>query len=322
MQGAHLAAVVAIAVGFVSSDAVASFTKAPVQEKPEMRASCTDALGQAREAIERGDLAPDKANALFDVVRHASEDASCAVSFAELIDSSECKGNAINAVAAGAFASPAFDGSKMSAIALHAVIAAEQGHSKCARSILPAMQQAANFDQGSRAALTRAAHSTDESLAEAGWLILGTAETIAREHDAMLAASIDAEIAAGLANAKDSDRKVMLLEAAGNGACHSCAADITKASNDPDPWVRRAAASAWRFAPRGAKIMCASLEDKSAAVREHAAWALGLSTNEADIRVACLERATLSDPSEEVRRAASQSLSAQRRAQNPVSEER
>jgi hypothetical protein len=253
-----------------------------------------------------------EANRLHRTVLHAigNTDVACAARFSELLESDVCR-PASGVIANASFAAGAFPPARTAVLVDHAVETALSGDHACVREILPAVQQAGHIDASVRAAVSRAANANDGTLADAGWLVLGTVAKIARESgDHELASEVDASIATALRVAP-ADRRVSLLEAAGNAGCQACTGALEEAASASDAWVRRAAAGAWRFVPSGVRSMCRALRgDASAMVREHAAWALGLSNEDADadLRVACLTEAASSDANEDVRRSATRSL--------------
>ncbi len=152
----------------------------------------------------------------------------------------------------------------------------------------------------------------EESRRTTAWLALGTlgrlASTLGDRAD--LAAHVEDVIRTALRGSSEGDR-VLMLEAAGNAACASCAPEIALAALSPRWDVRRAAASAWRF-QSGAdapKAICALLlRDKTSSVRENAAWAMRWRDDDDVERVECLVTAAATDPTDAVRRAARGSL--------------
>jgi len=212
-------------------------------------------------------------NALHRAVLHATP--TCQSQLAQtLIDRCDAK---TGIVAAALFAS-GIDGADL------------VGH--CPKQILPAIQQSSKVSPRLRDALVASKDPEAQ-------LVLGTVAKIARDNgDDDLARSIEPQLTD--------------VEAMGNAGCRTCGPALLAAMNDTDPWIRRSAAGALRFVPRAARAICASLEkDADATVREQAAWALGFSTEERSVRVACLSSAAASDPNATVRSTAARSLDAQ-----------
>lgn len=255
---------------FAAADAGADTSASQALPAPERGRSSSCAPIDVADAA----LDPHDAKALFARLERVA-DAGCGASLSEWLEASRCASSTTNVVAGAAFASEAFATRAMNAILARAVDRAEGGEPACAKQVLPAAQQAARVDEGTRQVLLRAARSSDPQLSEAGWLVLGTAESIARAHDDALAGAIDADLASALSGATG-DARTTLLEAAGNGGCRSCAASVDAARADADPWVRRAAITADRFVPERAHRMCDALEDPNATVRDQARWAAAL----------------------------------------------
>lgn len=267
-----LAPLVLLVAGFAGADAMAK--SAVHDETTSIAFSCSEDLSDVADAP----LDPSDADRLFIRLSHAAE-RGCGARLAEWLASSSCASNTTGVVAGALFSSAAHRPDWMNAVLERALDRADGGDVACAHQLLPAVQQATSIDDKTRALLDRAIRSSDPDITEAGWLVLGTAETIARARGNPLADSIDAEIAAALSNASDSDR-VTLLEAAGNAGCRACMHAITAAAQDPDPWVRRTAVGAFRFLPDGARGMCAGLSDPSGTVRDQARWAVALTSTE------------------------------------------
>lgn len=281
-----------LVIGFAGADAIAE-PNAPIETDASL---CNDAL----EGVSDQQLDPPESNQLFIRLRHAA-DRGCTPRLVGWLAASQCASSTTGVVAAAAFSSESMHTADMNALL-------ENPSADCAKQLLPAVQQAARVDEGTHLAVRRFTRSSDPAIAGGAWLVLGTLETIARNgDDAKLAGDIDAELGAALDRAT-SENRANFLEAAGNGGCRSCAQSIATASLDADPWVRRAAAVARRFDPKGARAMCSALGDSNATVREHAAWALGLQTDEPDVRASCLGRAANGDASEDVRKSAQRSL--------------
>ncbi len=292
---------------------VAAIVPAPPPEAIAI-GGCVEAVAEADLATRSGARIEEKAANAFHARMHsAARTAECADRLVALVRASDCSGNATGILASAVFASPATSPDAVAGAVERAVDLARSGKNSCARSVIPAVQQANRIEPRLRAALSRAAHASDPSMSEAGWLLLGSAESIARAGgDQKLAASIDDEIAAavGPAVARHASTRATLLEAAGNGGCRGCARAVAAAETDSEPWVRRAAVGARRFVPGSARATCQALGDSSATVREQAAWALGFAEaeDEGPARRDCLTRAAAGDASEDVRKAAEHSL--------------
>lgn len=276
--------------------------------------SCEEVVNAARAAMSSGvRIEEQAANARYTRIFHAVNGTTCAARLAAAVRASSCSGNATGVVASALYASAATPEDDASGLVENALDAYLVGKPACARSVMPAVQQAYRVPPRLRHALSRASRAMDPALAESGWLLLGTAASIARARgDLELAESIDMEVSHALAFSlpAGSKNRAVLLEAAGNAGCRTCAKEVDRAMLDRDPWVRRAAASAGRFVPGAAGTMCTALNDQEPTVREHAAWALGFLAHEADprARVRCLVRAASTDENQDVRKAAEQSL--------------
>jgi hypothetical protein len=188
------------------------------------------------------------------------------------------------------------------------------GDLSCAKRTLPSVQQAANVDAKLAGAVVKAtALASDRETADAAWMVLGTVELRARLTGAQeIARSVDGRIAAELRRRTASGvDTTALLEAAGNGGCEACTADVERAMKAKDARTRRIAAGALRFSEHQGSVAeaCRVLRtDADETVRAHVAWSLGWSRLDLDARVACLREAALKDTNEGVRTDAARAL--------------
>ncbi len=188
----------------------------------------------------------------------------------------------------------------------------EQATPKCEERLVVASQTSSKTTvRVAKALLKLAKGSQEEDSRMLAWLALGSHEGVARKASQKEAVNfIDKLIVDELGRAKEQHR-IDLLEAAGNGPCTGCRPLVLVASNDANPYVRRAAFGALRYFEDEAAVarMCVGLaKDKAPLVREHLGWSLRWVESHVEKRVDCLEKAARDDEESSVRMSSTGSL--------------
>lgn len=186
----------------------------------------------------------------------------------------------------------------------------------CAATFAEAAGFAADVDRAlGEALLLRARRDPDPGVRRSAWLAFGSIGEIASQRGAArddVRRVVEDTLAAELRSSRG-EAHLLAAKAAGNAGCRSCAPALVALAEQRDASVRRVAVAAFRFhddAP-AAKRMCRGLEgDADSDVREVAAWALSFRTAHPAVRVPCLYRAAMTDPSARVRGSAVQALGA------------
>lgn len=276
--------------------------------------TCDETLAEIdrRLALNNGDLSDKDHDELIYLPRQpladadAGSDPACALKIASRLIQVETCGRAANALAVGFFGAAKTPGTLVTRV-LH------ESHAGCA----PIYSEAAGFASDPTIELAkelegRAKRSgEDRPSFEAAWLSFGSLGEIAgRLERGEVVRFIEQNVRTQLQSANDANR-VLMLRAAGNAGCVSCAPFFAKALSDSSPEIRRAGATGFRFVPTKAAVsaMCARLEaDDDLTVRDIAAWALQWRKNEDEARATCLVRAAMNDKVKSVRIQATQSL--------------
>ena len=290
------------------ADAIATM---PAAEPAAGSAACDDAIASAKSALGRPDaeLGDDDVLHVCTAVQVAVlETPSCAARVHDVLAAATTCGRAFGAVASCVAPSPAYSPAWTRELLTHAT-------PECRMRLVSSLHQAHVVDRELLLLVSRMAESeTIVARRSRIWLALGTLARTARSGESSearaAAMSIDAQIAGKLRGATGYAR-LYLLETAGNAACDGCVDEVRASLDAGDPALRRAAIAALRFRTDEPAVasMCAALDDEpSDVVREHAAWSLRWSAANEVPRTACLDRAARYDLSENVRRAAAQSL--------------
>jgi hypothetical protein len=269
--------------------------------------TCHELVGEVEAAFTRAP-AGEAANALHERIVVASRETSCR----EALDAAALRapcGAGVGLVTSALFAA---EGYPAAATRKHVARAKEmlsQGDGSCLVAVLPSVQFASDVDLPLADDVAALAAMKDDNARAAGWLTLGSLSFRAKTAgNAKLAGTLNARLLAGM---RKFPHDAMVVDAAGNAGCESCTPAFDAARRDPNPWVRRTAASAYRFVTNAPAVsaMCASLRDDGhAAVREHAAWSLAFGGNALPERSACLVEAVRSDADVDVRRSAARAL--------------
>lgn len=282
-----------------------------VDPAPAMIDACGAALdtASASPALEK-----KEANLLHAAMAAAiRSEASCAARVKSWLEANRCT-QAHGVVSSAAFGTKEWPVAWTSEIVERAYERDAAGEASCIQATLPSVEQSVEVEPALADALARATKHADPETRDAGWLLLGTLERRARaQGNAALAGALDARITNELRRrmTAGADGVDVLLEAAGNGGCAACVADVERALGAKDPVTRRIAAGALRFVaePGATARACTVLRsDDDAKVRSHAAWSLGWSPVDAETRSACLRDAAEGDESDAVRTAAARAL--------------
>lgn len=265
--------------------------------------ACDDGLVLARSLLRtNARLTPEETNHALAIMGRAAADGACAERLGAMLLADRGCDRGANVVAFAVTSSPATPTRIVSALVRERATRSEA----CMRIVLPNVQHAAKVDRSLVESVAALADGSGSDQDSASLLVLGTLVHTAR--------------AANDTVAVDAGERVILrrlerpsaasIEAAGNAGCAACLPTVLAAAEEGDEEARRVAVGALRFVERrpATEAMCAALSrDASARVREHAAWALGLSAD-AEMAPACLRAATEHDPDPDVRRAAEQAL--------------
>lgn len=288
----------------------ASRAEAPPASPAPAAPSCDAALAAASASERQSDEA---SNALLGAVGRAiAEDATCAPRVRAWLAAHACT-QTHGVVSSAAFASEAWPAAWTTDEVARAGALAAKGDASCAKRTLPSVEDAARVDDGLAAAVARVTTSRDRETRDAAWIVLGAVAQRARTTGASaLAKKLDADIAAELRRRSAAGADLdAALEAAGNAGCDACAPDVERALASKDVHTRRVAAGALRFSehPGAARRTCEVLRsDSEERVRAHAAWSLGWSRLDPDVRAACLRAAAERDESASVRAEAARAL--------------
>ncbi len=273
----------------------------------EAPTTCQALAGEVRAAFADAP-AGEAANALHERIVVAAREASCR----EALDAAALRapcGAGVGLVTSALFAA---EGYPAAATRKHVARAKEllaRGDGSCLVAVLPSVQFASDVDLALADDVSALAAMSDENARSAGWLTLGSLSYRAKASgNAKLASTLDARLLAGM---RKFPHDALVVDAAGNAGCASCTPAFDAARRDGNPWVRRTAASAYRFVTNAPAVaaMCASLRsDGHASVREHAAWSLAFGSNALPARTGCLVDAVRSDADLDVRRSAARAL--------------
>ncbi len=283
----------------------AAATARPASPAPAV--SCQELVAEVQSAYVASP-AGEAANALHQRIVVAAREASCR----ETLDAAALRapcGAGLGLVTSALFAA---EGYKAASTRKHVARAKDmlgRGDGSCMVAVLPSVQFAYDADLGLADDVTSLTALADDNARAAGWLTLGSLSFRAKTvGDAKLASALNTRLLAGM---RKYPHDALVVDAAGNAGCESCTQAFDAARRDPDPWVRRTAASAYRFVTSKPAVaaMCASLRsDAHAAVREHAAWSLAFGANALPARTACLVESVRTDADVDVRRSAARAL--------------
>jgi hypothetical protein len=321
---AVMAALVCASVGFaafgqrapsVQEPTVPAGTTTSVTASPQARAAqppisaCDAQVNVAQQLLrDQRKRTPDEATSIHAAMVEAGAEATCAKRLGDVLAASkEACSHGTNLVSAAVFGASGYSADDAAAI----IADRAQTDDDCMRVLVPNLQHAAHVSKKLVEVTVAIARSKDDDRHQGGWLTLGSLAFVARrEGNDALAKEIDALVSAELG--RSSERKqIVLVEAAGNGACEKCAPKLRELAGSSSEDVRRVAAGAFRFhGDKGAvDNMCGRLaRDTESSVREHAAWGLGFRTTFDESRVQCLLGAAKSDKEGMVRKAAARSI--------------
>ena len=192
----------------------------------------------------------------------------------------------------------------------------ERASPACAATFAEAAGFAADVDTPLGEALARRARlDADAGVRRSAWLAFGSLGEIASQRGSAredVRRAVEATLDAELSRTRG-EQHLLLAKAAGNAGCRPCAPALAVLADRREASVRRIAIAAFRFHEdaSAAKRMCLGLEhDADSDVRDVAAWALSFRPAHVGVRVPCLYRAALADPSARVRSSAVQALGA------------
>jgi hypothetical protein len=253
----------------------------------------------------------EAANRTYASLQATANDAECRMRMHAALKEAPC-GTGLGLASAAMFGAATTRAEELIPYVNRARIRLGQGDGACVQALLPSVQGAGHVSDALVDAVGVLARSPSANARTAAWMTLGSlARAAYLSSDAGTYSRVQRSIYGAL---RDAPNDVVVIEAAGNAGCTICIPALRRALGARDPWVRRAAVSAFRFMASVAAThaMCDALSDPSNDVRTAAAWALHLAGQEApdpETRGRCLLQAATRDLDEGVRLTAARSLS-------------